>query len=174
MTTLPFFVPGNPAPQGSKAYKGHRRSRTTGKDVPVLVESSKALIPWRNAVHGAAAQHLFDQYRGGWAPLDCALAVDVTFVLPRGATVTRPLPTVPPDLDKLLRGLLDGLTDARVWTDDARVVTLTTWKVYEGDRGYPRPGAAVRIATLPHRPGDDVPQTTDLTALQIARSPREP
>ena len=43
-TTLVVDVVGTPAPQGSKSYKGHRGGR------PVLVESSAAVGPWRDAV----------------------------------------------------------------------------------------------------------------------------
>jgi len=141
---LRLWVSGDPAAQGSKAYKGHRPSAKTGKLVPVLTEQSRAVTPWRNAVRGAAAQHLYAEHRGGWVPLDCPLAVDVTFVLRRRPSVTRPSPTVPPDIDKLLRALFDGLTDGGVWTDDSRVVEVTTRKVY-ADAPRILPGADVTI-----------------------------
>jgi crossover junction endodeoxyribonuclease RusA len=43
--------------------------------------------------------------------------------------------TVKPDLDKLVRALLDAGTDAGVWHDDAQVVRLTASKRYVGTDG---------------------------------------
>ena len=52
MTTMrSVFVPGKPAPQGSKSFKGYRGGRS------VLVESSKELGPWRERVALAAHSH---------------------------------------------------------------------------------------------------------------------
>jgi Holliday junction resolvase RusA-like endonuclease len=50
--------------------------------------------------------------------------------------VTRPrfhVPAVRPDIDKLTRAVLDGLTDGGLISDDARVVRLMVDEVY-GDR----------------------------------------
>ena len=48
---------------------------------------------------------------------------------------------------KLARSTEDALTDAGVWTDDARVVTLVSSKVFpgEGRDALPSPGAVIRI-----------------------------
>lgn len=130
--TTPFtlWVPGLPAAQGSKAYKGHRPNKA-GRLVPVLVEESKAVEPWRNLVTGEAQLQIMRRRSGRpWVPMDGPLHLAVTFYLARPKTVTRALPTVPPDLDKLLRALCDGLTDANVWADDSRVVQITAGKSY--------------------------------------------
>ena len=49
----------------------------------------------------------------------------------------------PPDLDKALRASFDAITDAGVWTDDARVVYVLASKSY-GDR----PGAEIAITPI--------------------------
>lgn len=55
----------------------------------------------------------------------------------------RPLPIVPPDLDKLARGLLDGIGQSEViWGDDSQVIELIARKFYADDR---EPGALVKI-----------------------------
>ena len=76
------------------------------------------------------------------------VAVEATFYLPRPASVTekqRPLPIVPPDIDKLARGLLDGIGQSEViWGDDSQVVDLRVLKVY----GYDFTGADVKITAL--------------------------
>ena len=55
--------------------------------------------------------------------------------------------TVRPDADKLARSLLDAISDAGVWRDDAQVAELHVRKVY-GDR----PGVRVRLVELEARP----------------------
>jgi crossover junction endodeoxyribonuclease RusA len=47
----------------------------------------------------------------------------------RPKTVNRPEPSVAPDLDKLVRAVLDGLT-AIAYRDDGQVVRLTAAKQY--------------------------------------------
>jgi Holliday junction resolvase RusA-like endonuclease len=39
------------------------------------------------------------------------------------------MPTVPPDLDKLIRAVLDGLTGV-AYKDDGQVVKITAVKIY--------------------------------------------
>ena len=62
-------------------------------------------------------------------PLEGPVSVDVVFRLqpPRGAP--RDLPHVRPDVDKLARAALDGLTGA-AFADDSQVVRLTATKEY--------------------------------------------
>lgn len=77
------------------------------------------------------------------------MRVEVTFYLPRPASVKltkRALPIVPPDLDKLARGLLDGIGQSEViWGDDSQVIELFATKLYADNR---EPGAEVKITEL--------------------------
>lgn len=115
-----FFVAGVPIPQGSK--KGFAR----GRSVQIVDDNKAVLHPWREQV----ARVAFSTWAYG-KPIEGACRVDAAFVLPRPATVRRDLPTVRPDLDKLLRALLDGITQAgNVWADDSRVVEVHTTKLY--------------------------------------------
>ena len=114
---LSFFVAGTPAPQGSKRHVGGGR----------MVEQSKRLPAWRKAVTEAGVEALagrpgFDNH--------VALVCSLTFYLHRGVTVTRPLPTVTPDKDKLERAVNDALTKAKVWGDDAQITDGSTKKRY--------------------------------------------
>lgn len=131
---LRFFVPGVPAPQGSKRHVGRG----------VLVESSKALRPWRDSVAWAALDAATDQ---GWTGNDLPVAVVATFYLPRpkSAPKSRVVPAVRPDLDKLARALLDALTTT-VLHDDGQVVDLSVRKVYATDSCPP----GVRVDVYPH------------------------
>ena len=123
---------GRPAPQGSKKHVGGGR----------MIEASKYLAPWRKAVTLAAAQAIAD---AGWVSEDGAAQVTVSFYLERPKTVkiaNRPSPTVPPDCDKLARAVLDSLTDAGVWGDDAQVTKLIAMKLYADARN---PGCVVKV-----------------------------
>jgi crossover junction endodeoxyribonuclease RusA len=111
ITELDVNVDGRPAPQGSKRTGAHGQ----------LLEQSPYLPSWRQAVRKA----VYERYKAlGVLPRDLpllrgAVAMGVTFWVP---TDTRA--DGPPDLDKLLRGLWDALTAARVWEDDSRVTAI--------------------------------------------------
>ena len=135
---ITLFVPGVPAPQGSKRHVGRG----------VLIESSPLVKPWRATV--AAACH-----EAGVAGLrlDAALHVSLRFAITRpgshfgkrGLLGSAPaFPHRKPDIDKLSRSTLDALaTDANVIADDARIVTLKASKHYADF-----PGVLITIAEV--------------------------
>lgn len=129
MAEVEFFVPGIPAPKGSKRHVGNGR----------LIEASKKLEPWTRAILDVVSN--MDQF----VPFDEPVEVWATYYLPRPATVHRELPSVPPDIDKLERGLFDALTKAGVWRDDSLVVDSHPSKRYAD--GIP-PGALVRVCSV--------------------------
>lgn len=157
-----FVVYGLPAPQGSKRHVGNG----------VMVESSKALKPWREDVRQIVLGLLpcVERADGSHDYLPVAtftrpLAVEITFTLPRpkghwrtgrNATLLRDAapayPAGKPDVDKLARAVLDAIGSVgHVWRDDAQVVDLTARKVYPG--GHPdaldRPGALIKVQVMP-------------------------
>lgn len=142
-----IVIRGNPAPQGSKKFVGVHAGRG------IMVESSKAVKPWRQDVK-AAAEDAINSLRpkldDNWKPLDGPLRVTMTFTLPKPMSAPkrrRSWPCRKPDLSKLVRSTEDALTDAGLWTDDARIVELNVRKVYplEGDDALDSPGAIVRV-----------------------------
>ena len=126
---------GSAAPQGSKSYRGHIRSRRTGRMVPNLQESSRALKPWRERVAEIAWLH--------WRSrplLTGAVGVRTDFVMPRpiGTPKSRtPLAVKQPDGDKLTRAIWDALTKV-IFRDDSQVIEWAGSK---------------RIAEIGERPG---------------------
>ncbi len=118
MSAVSFHVVGLPAPQGSKRHVGNG----------IMVESSKAVKPWREAVvHAALALR-------PPVPLDGPLGLRVAFTLPKpkSATKARWAPDRKPDLSKLVRSTEDAMTVAGIWTDDARVIHCDASKVWWG------------------------------------------
>lgn len=117
--SLVLFVPGRPAPQGSKSFKGFRGGKA------VLVESSQQSGPWRDRI-AWAAHH-------AWHPRPVlsgvALSATLLFVMPRPSSTpkTTPAAVKRPDLDKLVRTVFDALTGP-VFTDDSAIVDLQASK----------------------------------------------
>ena len=138
---IEFRVYGMPAPQGSKRHVGHG----------VMIESSKKVKPWREAVVWAVRGMLTPEE----APPHVAgpVSMDLTFTLPKPKSAPKTRRTLPdrkPDLDKLCRSTLDALVTAGVIEDDARVVWMRASKTFpnEGQDCLDVPGAIIRIRTL--------------------------
>jgi crossover junction endodeoxyribonuclease RusA len=140
MSALVFTVYGLPAPQGSKRHVGNG----------VMVESSKRVKPWREDIRQAALDNLEHPFAG---PVE----LHAHFGLPRPKSHYRTgrnadllrdsaprFPAGKPDLDKLLRAVMDALTSAGAWADDAQVVCIQTTKDYVEDPE--RPGATFIIS----------------------------
>ena len=133
---ISIMVYGDPAPQGSKTYLGKG----------VLVESSKRVKPWRQAVKFAALEVLrrADFYED--VAFDCPVKVSIRFYLhkPKSAPKKRYYPDRKPDLDKLIRSTLDALKEAGCYKDDSRVVKI------EADKCYAElSGAQILIEEMP-------------------------
>lgn len=133
------FVPGHPAAQGSKAFKGMRNGK------PILVEQSERVKPWRQMVATAA------QFASrGLA--DGPVGIRLDFVMPRPKTASETAVLLATkrtgDVDKLCRAVFDALSG--VWfTDDAQVVDLRATK---------------RVALHGETPGVHITMTTRETA----------
>jgi Holliday junction resolvase RusA-like endonuclease len=130
----------DPAPQGSKKYVGTRRT-AAGNNIPLIIESSPKLPAWRKAVNDAVIQGMKDS--GDDSKFEQAVKVEAVFYLTRPRTVKRDYPITPPDLDKLARGLLDGMKP--VWSDDSLVVRLEISKKYAVGQS----GVAVTVSHFP-------------------------
>ncbi|UGU31384.1 RusA family crossover junction endodeoxyribonuclease [Mycolicibacterium smegmatis] len=142
-TIAEFFVPGKPAPQGSKRHVGRG----------ILVESSREVGPWRERI--ALAAHAAMSQAGLGHPIDKrALAVDLGFVMPRPASTPKrstPPAIRRPDSDKLARAVLDALTHI-VFTDDSAVVDLRARKrLAERDE---IPGVHISVRVISAGPGE--------------------
>jgi Holliday junction resolvase RusA-like endonuclease len=131
MAEVSLSVVGDPASQGSHAIM-------QGRIVQVNSSKHKA---WRNAITQTALATLPTD----WQPIDEPCELIVNFYLPKPASVKRSLPTVSPDLDKLIRAVGDSLTDSGVVADDSRIVRISARKLYA--IGI-EPGATIEVRTL--------------------------
>lgn len=131
---IAFRVYGTPVSQGSM-----RAVPTARGGVAVFHEHEATLEAWRAAIVVEAARFRRRAIKAG------PVAVTATFYLARPKTVKREHPTVPPDVDKLARGLLDALQLAKLITSDAQVVDLTVRKRYSDHLAIRRPGVMVEI-----------------------------
>lgn len=151
---LDITVYGQPGAQGSKRHIGNG----------VMIESSKKVKPWRQAVKHAAIDAMAaregtgDPFAMLSGPLEVRIVVSFTrpaahWRTGRNAHILRDTAPAAPisralgDADKLARSCLDALTDAGVWNDDAQVARLVVDKVYPGTHpdALPVPGAVIRI-----------------------------
>ena len=131
MAEVSLSVSGDPASQGSHAIM-------QGRIVQVNSKKHKA---WRKAITQTALANL----PADWQPIDEPCELIVNFYLPRPKSVIRTLPSVSPDLDKLIRAVGDSLTDSGVVTDDSRIVRISARKLYA--QGI-EPGASIVVRTL--------------------------
>ena len=124
-------VIGEPAPQGSKRPVGNGR----------MIESSKKVRPWRDSVAWAAREAC-----EGRPPLAVPCGISIVFYLPRPKKPKFPkYPGTKPDIDKLVRSTLDGLTNGGAFADDALVVEEIAYKRW-ADPGKGRHiGAVIEI-----------------------------
>ena len=108
-----FTVYGTPRPQGStKAFipKGWKRA--------VITTDNTKLKPWRQDVAAIASSEM-----NGQPPLECAVSVRCSFYFLKPASAKKSITDkiTKPDIDKLLRAILDSLTGI-CFRDDSQVV----------------------------------------------------
>jgi crossover junction endodeoxyribonuclease RusA len=151
---LRFRVAGLPIPQGSK-----RIGRSRGGKPILLDDNDKALKPWRRSVVQAAKVALFGDF--SWQPLIGPIRLALAFGFTRPPSHPRTRPTWPTgqgttgDVDKLARAVMDALTEAQVWRDDAQVVELYAAKDWCGQgvaQPLTLPGLIVRVWRLVEAP----------------------
>lgn len=123
-----FTVEGIPVPQGSKRLARGR----------IIDANPKALKEWRANVRTRAvvAKSVIVDLCPYDGPIQCVLLF--RFQKPKSAR--RESPYTRPDLDKLVRAVLDSVTEAGIWRDDSRVTSLAAIKQYG------LPGVTVHIS----------------------------
>lgn len=121
------LLPVAPVPQGSMSVFHGR----------IVHSKSKELHAYRKLISDVAVQHFREPLAGG-------VRVELRFIIARPKTVVRDRPSVKPDLDKLVRAVLDGLTGV-AYFDDAQVTAVQATKRY-GD-GLIKQGVWITVET---------------------------
>jgi crossover junction endodeoxyribonuclease RusA len=106
-------VEGVPIQQGSMRHVGNGR---------MIHNKAVELAAWRANIANAAKL-------AGCTPILDPIEITMKFRVKRPKSVKRDYPTVAPDLDKYIRGVLDGLTGI-AYNDDSQVIDIKAQKVY--------------------------------------------
>lgn len=144
MEPIEYFIPGKPVPQGSKRWLPNGRMKEANTD----------LRPWRATVTDYTRKAIRGTEHDFPFAGPITVIVDFTFARPKshygtGRNAGKVKPNAPvyvqttPDVDKLARAILDGITDSGLWIDDSQVVTMHVMKVY-GEH----PGASITLWAL--------------------------
>lgn len=146
---LTFFVPGIPAPGGSKRFVGH--SKKTGRAI-LIDAAGERNKNWRSIVGLVASAEMREK---AVLSFTGPLRVRFDFIMPRRKSdlnskgeVKASAPfyhTTKPDALKLARSTEDALTGI-IWSDDAQTAVLEISKRY-ADAGEPC-GCQIVIQTL--------------------------
>ncbi len=135
--TIHLWALGKPAGSGSKtAYR-------TPKGRMIVTPASKYQKPWQEAVKWSFLESEYAKMKPWIGPLD--VKIDFCFVRPNNhfgtgknaGLLKSSAPSYPakrPDVDKLARSTLDGLTGL-VMIDDSQIVVLTVRKIYSDHSG---------------------------------------
>lgn len=116
-TSAQFFIAGRPIPQGSlKFINGH-----------AIHVRAQDLALWRADIARVAKSVI-------WEKAQESVEIHLTFTLLKPKTVKRNEPFVRPDIDKLIRAVLDGLTGV-AYEDDQQVTKITAIKEYGNTEG---------------------------------------
>ena len=113
-----FFVRGRPVPQGSMKFV---------RPGVMIHSRSQDLALWRADI--ARNAELF-----GFKPIASAVKVELDFVMSKPKSAKTAFPSVKPDLDKLIRAVLDGLTGV-AFEDDSQVILIQSSKTYGEKQG---------------------------------------
>ena len=120
--TIAFSVEGKPIQQGSMRAFNNR----------IVHNKTKELMAWRQMVAVSA-------HSAGCIPIEGAISITMHFRYERPKSVKRAVPTVPPDLDKQVRSILDALTGV-AYVDDSQVTHIIAGKSYA-----PRAGVDIEL-----------------------------
>jgi Holliday junction resolvase RusA-like endonuclease len=131
MEAFSFVVEGEPVGQGSMRHIGNGR---------LIAQNDKKLKAWRSAMVDAIKQEMMKNHQ-----VDGAAMLSVKFCIGEPAKLKRDYPTVPYDLDKLIRAVGDSCQDSGLVTNDSVFVNIVASKRYAEGCPY---GAHVTITVI--------------------------
>lgn len=161
---LSFFVEGVPRPQPRPRSSSNRRGVYTPQSagrkkpwptghvsLPVGSVKGGKSKGWKGLIYGECLRARQGQ---GFETLTGPVAVELVFLMPRPASMTRrrphpqdgqiPCPGSDHDVDNLEKPVYDSLTAAGVWKDDGQICSVSAQKLYHRDKGGV-PGVKVTV-----------------------------
>lgn len=124
---IAVFVPGKPVPQP------RHRVAVRGRYATAYIPRDHPVHKWKRHVEAWAVERLKTwEIDEAW-DMAGAFNVNATFFLPRPKSNKTPYPKGKPDLDNLLKGVMDALTGV-LWSDDSQVVWLASKKAWADER----------------------------------------
>lgn len=121
-----IWVPGLPVPQGSI-----RAFQQKGMRFPKLTSTSKGLKEWRSMVSTALVSFLGNS-KPPFQTITGPVAIELDFRLPKPKSAPkrkRTWPITRPDLDKLIRAVMDSLSGVVV-RDDSQITEIVARKAW--------------------------------------------
>lgn len=137
---LEIFIPGKPQPQGST--RSYAIKRKNGTITTATTTDNDNLKPWRATVAAGLIETIGTTIAYPTGPV----ALGIQFIMPRRATEpkrTTPPHTRKPDLDKLIRAIMDAATGI-AYTDDAQVTRFLHMHKRTAEIGE-QPGAWITL-----------------------------
>lgn len=128
---ISFTVKGIPIPQGSMSAFVLKTCNACGGGRRAIVTSANAkLKKWRSTVRTEALAAMGFEHPAG---KNVPIRIQAVFFLPRAKSNKAFDAVKKPDLDKLVRALLDGMSEV-VFEDDSQVTELHCFKTYGAPR----------------------------------------
>jgi Holliday junction resolvase RusA-like endonuclease len=125
------------------SYQGILQGPPVAMRRPRFTRAGRAYTPQTSRTYkDEQVKHLTAAKGEDWIPLDGIFKIQVTFIHPRTKRLTRVKGALPhgriwrpkkPDLDNLLKMVLDIITQSEVWIDDNRVCSILAEDYYAGE-----------------------------------------
>jgi Holliday junction resolvase RusA-like endonuclease len=140
---IEFFVAGEPVPQGStKSFYIEKLNRV------VTTHGNRNTDRWRHRIANEAQRCNEDRPLSFYCEdrnLGYVVRMQFHFTKPKSMPKKRNLNTKRPDLDKLVRAVLDGITGVLI-PDDAQVISISALKCYCD--GTHQPGLSISVRRM--------------------------